>query len=128
MVCWLLWTAVTWAVADWRWTWFLGYAAVVPALAYGIVWAWGEARSFAPSRQRETWATAVLAALALAAPVVVLTKGWGTALVALLFSLASGAVGLFVPGRPNGERGNGEATAFVAKDGQSSSDSALLAE
>lgn len=108
--------------------WFLGYAAAVPVLAYGIVRAWGEAHSFAPARQRETWATAVLTALAVAAPVVVLAKGWGTGLVALLFSLASGALGLFVPGRPNGEDGTGEGTSLVAKDAQSSSDSALLAD
>lgn len=42
VVCWLLWTAVTWAVAEWRWMWFLGYAAAVPVLAYGIVRAWGK--------------------------------------------------------------------------------------
>lgn len=97
VTCWLLWTAVTWAATEWRWIWFLIYAAAVPALAYGIVRTWGEERPFAPSRQREAWATAILTATAAAAPVVVLMKGWGTGVVALLFALASGVVSSFVP-------------------------------
>jgi hypothetical protein len=89
VVCWLLWTAVTWAVAEWHWAWIIGCALAVPCLAYGIVWAWGEPRPFVPFRQAEAWITAFVTALVAAAPVIVLVKGWLTAVVALLFALGS---------------------------------------
>ncbi|MEV6833286.1 hypothetical protein AB0N17_01920 [Streptomyces sp. NPDC051133] len=89
LVCWLVWTAVMWVVAEWRWAWFAGYMLAVPALAWAIVRVWGEQRPFVPSRQLEAWITAALTAVAAAAPVVVLAKGWGTGTVALLLALGS---------------------------------------
>ncbi|MFJ9360756.1 hypothetical protein [Streptomyces mirabilis] len=106
VVCWLVWQAVVWTFTEWRWAWFVGYTIAVPAVAYGIVRAWGEERPFVPSRQREAWATAVLTALAATAPVVVLVKGWATGVVALLFAIGSGIVGSFVSSA--GRRGPGD--------------------
>ncbi|MER5584784.1 hypothetical protein ABT090_24525 [Streptomyces asoensis] len=96
-VCWLVYQAVLWVVAEWRWAWFAGCAVAVPCAAYAIVCAWGEERPFVPSRQREAWATAVAVALAAVAPLVVLLKGWPTAVVALLTAAGSVAAIAYLP-------------------------------
>ncbi|MEU5600002.1 hypothetical protein [Streptomyces sp. NPDC020298] len=96
-VCWLVYQAVLWVVAEWRWAWFAGCAMVVPCAAYAIVRAWGEERPFVPSRQLEAWATAVATALTAAAPLVVLVKGWPTAVVAALTAAGSAAAVTYVP-------------------------------
>ncbi|MGA5037061.1 hypothetical protein ACPCA8_08365 [Streptomyces capoamus] len=96
-VCWLVYQAVLWVVAEWRWAWFAGYAVAVPGAAYAIVCAWREERPFVPSRQLEAWTTAVATALAAAAPLVVLLKGWPTAIVALLVAAGSAAAVAYVP-------------------------------
>ncbi|MFK0023486.1 hypothetical protein [Streptomyces sp. NPDC090798] len=96
-VCWLVWTAVMWVLAEWRWAWFAGFALAIPCLAYAIVHAWGEQRPFVPSRQLEAWATAVATSLAAAAPIIVLTKGWTTAVVALLIAVGSGSAVAYAP-------------------------------
>ncbi|MFF9407581.1 hypothetical protein ACF1B0_18960 [Streptomyces anandii] len=93
-VGWLVWTAVMWTLTEWRWAWFVGYAAVAPAAAYALVIAWGERRPFVPSRRREAWMTAVVTVVAAQAPAVVLLKGWGTGAVALLFALGAGSAGV----------------------------------
>ncbi|WP_445284725.1 hypothetical protein [Streptomyces sp. DSM 118148] len=94
VVGWLVWTAVMWTVAEWRWAWFVGCAAAAPAAAFALVFAWREERPFAPSRRREAWMTAVVTAVAAEAPVVVLVKGWGTGAVALLLALGAGSAGV----------------------------------
>jgi hypothetical protein len=70
VVCWLVWSAVMWLTAEWRWAWICGCALLVPGLAYAVVRAWGEQRPFVPAVRREAWITAVLTAVAAAAPVV----------------------------------------------------------
>ncbi|MEU0061393.1 hypothetical protein [Streptomyces sp. NPDC006334] len=96
-VCWLVYQAVLWVVAEWRWAWFAACAVAVPCAAYAIVCVWGEERPFVPSRQLEAWATAVAAALAAIAPLVVLLKGWPTAVVALLTAAGSAAAIAYLP-------------------------------
>jgi hypothetical protein len=93
-----------WTVAEWRWAWFLGCAAVAPAVAFALVLAWGERRPFVPSGRQEAWMTAVVTAVAAEAPVVVLVKGWGTATVALLLALAAGSALVFGPPDRHGAR------------------------
>ncbi|MFI1538441.1 hypothetical protein [Streptomyces anandii] len=94
VVGWLVWTAVMWTLAEWRWAWFVGCAAVAPAAAYALVIAWDEQRPFVPSRRREAWMTAVVTVVAAEAPAVVLVKGWGTGAVALLCALGAGSAGV----------------------------------
>ncbi|GGX91278.1 hypothetical protein [Streptomyces anandii] len=94
VVGWLVWTAVMWTLAEWRWAWFVGCAAVAPAAAYALVIAWDEKRPFVPSRRREAWMTAVVTVVAAEAPAVVLVKGWGTGAVALLCALGAGSAGV----------------------------------
>ncbi|MBW8800524.1 MAG: hypothetical protein JF597_45225 [Streptomyces sp.] len=116
VVGWLVWTAVMWTLAEWRWAWFIGCAAVSPAAAFAIVLAWGEERPFVPSRRREAWMTAVVTAVAAEAPAVVLVKGWGTGTVALLFALGAGSVGAFCPpDRPDVRHVGKSATADVGE-------------
>ncbi|MCF0087272.1 MULTISPECIES: hypothetical protein [unclassified Streptomyces] len=103
-VGWLVWISVMWTVAEWRWAWFLGCAAVAPAVAFALVLAWGERRPFVPSGRQEAWMTAVVTAVAAEAPVVVLVKGWGTATVALLLALAAGSALVFGPPDRHGAR------------------------
>lgn len=99
VICWLVWTAVMWLVAEWRWVWISGCALLVPGLAYAIVRAWGEQRPFVPADRREAWITAVLTAAAAAAPVVVLIKGWGTGIPALLLAACMGGAIVFLSER-----------------------------
>lgn len=113
VVGWLVWTVVTWTLAEWRWAWFLGCAAVAPAAALAIVFAWGEERPFVPSRQREAWTTAVVTAVAAEAPAVVLVKGWGTGVVALLFALGAGFAAFGLPDRHDVRRAGKSATTDV---------------
>ncbi|WP_333737341.1 hypothetical protein [Streptomyces sp. IBSBF 2806] len=95
LLVWLIWLAVLWFVTDWRWAWVTGTALGVPLLAYATVIAWREPQPFAPSRSPETWYTATAVAVFLHAPLLVLVKGRGTAIVALLAgSIASVTVGL----------------------------------
>lgn len=97
VVCWLVWTAVMWTLAEWRWAWFVGYMLVVPGLARAIAFTWGEQRPFMASRQLEAWTTAVLTAVAAVAPVVILAKGWGTGITALLFAIGGGLAAAYAP-------------------------------
>ncbi|MGW7568971.1 hypothetical protein ACWGJV_22175 [Streptomyces tendae] len=96
VICWLVWTAVMWLVAEWRWAWISGYGLLVPGLAYAVVRAWGEQRPFVPADRREAWITAVLTAVAAAAPVVVLIKGWGAGITALLLAACTGGAIIFL--------------------------------
>ncbi|MFC9640015.1 hypothetical protein ACFTZF_15840 [Streptomyces mirabilis] len=114
LACWLVWTAVMWVLAEWRWAWFAGYMLVVPALAIAIVRLWGEQRPFVPSRHLEAWMTAVLTAVAAAAPVVVLAKGWGTGTVALLLAVGSGSAVAYTA--HNRGRSEGDAKLHAADD------------
>jgi small-conductance mechanosensitive channel len=99
VVCWLVWSAVMWLTAEWRWAWICGCALLVPGLAYAVVRAWGEQRPFVPAVRREAWITAVLTAVAAAAPVVVLAKGWGTGIAALLLAACAGEAVIFLSER-----------------------------
>ncbi|CAK7280156.1 hypothetical protein [Streptomyces misionensis] len=110
VVGWLVWTAVMWTLAEWRWAWFVGCAAAAPAAAFVFVYAWGEERPFVPSRRREAWMTAVVTAVAAEAPAVVLVKGWGTGAVALLFALGAGSAGALGPFDRRGVRHAGKSS------------------
>ncbi|GHD92045.1 hypothetical protein [Streptomyces naganishii] len=122
VVGWLVWTAVMWTVAEWRWAWFVGCAAVTPAAAFALVFAWGEERPFLPSWRREAWMTAVVTAVAAEAPAVVLLKGWGTGTVALLCALGAGSAGVFGPFDLGGVRPAGESSPASADEKQRSAD------
>lgn len=97
LVVWLAWLAVLWFVADWRWAWITGTGVIVPLVAYGVIVAWREPQPFAPSFRHEAWFSAVGVAVALAAPVLVLVKGWGTACVALVVGALAGSLLGLVP-------------------------------
>jgi hypothetical protein len=103
--CWLLYQAVLWVFAEWRWAWFIGCAVVVPCAAYLLVRAWGEQWPFAPSDHIEVWATAVATALAVSAPFVVLIEGWPTAVVALLIAATSATAATYLSWWPEPETG-----------------------
>ncbi|MFF4542486.1 hypothetical protein [Streptomyces aureus] len=100
VVCWLLYEAVLWVVAEWRWAWFIGCAVAVPSAAYLLVRVWGEQWPFDPMDHIEVWVTAVATALAVSTPFVVLVEGWPTAIVALLVAAGSAAGVAYLPWWP----------------------------
>ncbi|MFF8531898.1 hypothetical protein ACF07B_07905 [Streptomyces sp. NPDC015532] len=99
-VCWLLYEAVLWVVAEWRWAWFVGCAVAVPCAAYLLVRVWGEQWPFDPMDHVEVWVTAVATALAVSTSFVVLVEGWPTAVVALLVAAGSAAGVAYLPWWP----------------------------
>ncbi|MFF4037423.1 hypothetical protein [Streptomyces sp. NPDC001816] len=128
VVGWLVWTAVMWTVAEWRWAWFVGCAAAAPAAAFALVFAWGEERPFVPSRHREAWMTAVVTAVAAEAPAVVLVKGWGTGAVALLLALGAGSAGVLDPFDRRGVRHAGKSSPAGVDEKQRSADASAATE
>ncbi|MFJ3248410.1 hypothetical protein [Streptomyces sp. NPDC086782] len=94
---WLIWKAVQWVAGDWHWAWGLGSVAVVPALSFAVVVAWRVPQPIVPTDSRETWLTAIGVSVTLTLTALVLLKGWGTAIFALVLA-APGPIALaFTP-------------------------------